>query len=163
MASTAHVIPSWQSGSGLRTESRWPGTRDFASFLAVPDALQYLTNWRSVDGLTAQQYNAQGFCAAVEMLQDAWDVPPAVADGHALQSASMGMVRLPKTLDLSADRPGQPSAGVRARLRDDFGVEAAVGGFGAHGGFLRLSHAVYNTDEDFTRLRDAVSALAAQA
>ena len=30
----------------------------------------------------------------------------------------------------------------------------------AAGGFLRLSHAVYNTDEDFERLRDAVSELA---
>ena len=31
---------------------------------------------------------------------------------------------------------------------------------GAHlrhlGGFLRLSHAVYNTDDDFRRLRDAI-------
>ena len=36
----------------------------------------------------------------------------------------------------------------------------AVGGFGDAGGFLRLSHAIYNTDEEFARLRDAVAELA---
>ena len=49
---------------------------------------------------------------------------------------------------------------MRQTLRDEFGVEAAVGGFGGEGGFLRLSHAVYNGDGDFERLRDAVSELA---
>ena len=49
---------------------------------------------------------------------------------------------------------------MRQTLRDEFGIEAAVGGFGDHGGFLRLSHAVYNEDGDFERLRDAVSELA---
>ena len=44
---------------------------------------------------------------------------------------------------------------VRSRLRDRFGVEAAVGGF-PDGGFLRLSHAVYTSDDDIERLRDAV-------
>jgi selenocysteine lyase/cysteine desulfurase len=73
------------------------------------------------------------------------------------------MVRLPSALDLSMDAPGEPSKGVRATLRERYGIEAAVGGFGAHGGFLRLSHAVYTTDEDIRRLRDAVSEMAAAA
>ena len=38
---------------------------------------------------------------------------------------------------------------------DGYGVEAAVGGF-PDGGFLRLSHAVYTSDDDVKRLRDAV-------
>ena len=38
---------------------------------------------------------------------------------------------------------------------DGYGVEAAVGGFPG-GGFLRLSHAVYMSDNDIGRLRDAV-------
>jgi selenocysteine lyase/cysteine desulfurase len=44
---------------------------------------------------------------------------------------------------------------VRSRLRDHYGVEAAIGGF-PDGGFLRLSHAVYTSDDDIERLRDAV-------
>ena len=153
MESMRHVVPSWHVGSGLSRESRWVGTRDYASFQAVPHALAYLNEWRSEEGLTAPAYNAVGWRDAAAMLCDAWSVElPASSDC----SASMGMVPLPRALDLSNDLPGQPSAGVRAVLRERYGIEAAVGGFGEDGGFLRLSHAVYNTDEDFARLRDAV-------
>ena len=55
--------------------------------------------------------------------------------------------------------PTSCTSRVRSRLRDEYGIEAAVGGFGEHGGFLRLSHAVYTTDDDLGRLRDAVSEL----
>ncbi len=158
-ASTSHVVPSWQAGRGVITESRWPGTRDFAPFLAVPDALAYLAAWRSGDELDAPTYNARGWQAAAAELGEAWGVAPAVADPD-LASVGMGMVRLPRSLDLSSDEPGQPSAGVRATLRERYGIEAAVGGFGEHGGFVRLSHAVYTTDEDIRRLREAVSEMA---
>ena len=94
------------------------------------------------------------------MLREAWGVAPATDEPESLQCAGMGMVRLPPTLDLSNDLPGQPSAGVRARLRDEYGIEAAVGGFGEHGGMLRLSHAVYNTTDELERLRDAVLEMA---
>jgi len=160
MGSTAHVVPSWHAGGGLVRESRWPGTRDFAPFLSVPTALTYLDTWRSVDGLGAQQYNAHGWQDAAALLSEAWGVGPAVAD-PSLACSGMGMVRLPPSLDLSADAPGQPSAGVRARLRQRYGIEAAVGGFGDEGGFLRLSHSVYTTDADISRLRDAIAELAA--
>lgn len=157
---THHVVPSWQAGSGLFTEARWPGTRDFAPVLAVPDALAYLAEWRSADGLDVVAHNAEGYRRAESMLREAWGVDPAVAEPALLSDVGMGMVRLPPTLDLSNDRPGQPSAGVRQTLRDEFRIEAAVGGFGDEGGFLRLSHAVYSADEDFERLCDAVSELA---
>ena len=97
------------------------------------------------------------------MLRESWGVGPAVADPDKLSTCGMGMIRLPPALDLSNDLPGQPSAGVRQTLRDEFGIEAAVGGFGEKGGFLRLSHAVHNTDEDFERLRDAVNELVRRA
>jgi selenocysteine lyase/cysteine desulfurase len=150
---TKHIVPSWHVGGGLLRESRWSGTRNYASFQSVPEALDYLEAWRSVDGLTATEYNTQGWREAAARLCDAWQVDlPASSEC----SAAMGMVPLPRTLDLSNDKPGQPSAGVRATLRDRYQVEAAVGGFGDLGGFLRLSHAVYTTDGDLDRLRDAV-------
>ena len=153
MESTRHVVPSWHAGCGLAREARWVGTRDYASFLAVPRALEYLDGWRSVDGLTAAAYNAAGWRDAAAMLCAAWEVElPAAPEC----SACMGMIPLPRALDLSRDQPGQPSMGVRAVLRSRYGIEAAVGGFGELGGFVRLSHAVYNTDEEFARLRDAI-------
>ena len=91
---------------------------------------------------------------AVDDLQTTWQVEAAYDEACL---GSMGMVRLPAGLDLSKDVPGQPVGpdSVRSRLRDRFGVEAAVGGF-PEGGFLRLSHAVYTSDDDLERLRDAV-------
>ena len=153
-ASTRHVVPSWHAGGGLGRESRWVGTRDYAGSLAVPAALQYLDDWRSADGLGAVEYNAQGWRDAAASLCEAWEVELPMA--NEVSAPAMGMLRLPRRLDLSADAPGQPSAGVRAALRERYGIEAAVGGFGEDGGFVRLSHAVYNVDEDFDRLRDAV-------
>ena len=148
-----HVVPSWGAGD-FATESRWTGTRDYAAMRAVPAALAYLQDWRSAGGLTASEFNRVGLRRAVDELSAAWSVDAAY---HEECLGSMGMVRLPAGLDLSQDVPGQPVGpdSVRSRLRDRYGVEAAVGGF-PDGGFLRLSHAVYTSDDDIERLRDAV-------
>eukprot|EP00937_MAST-01D_sp_MAST-1D-sp2_P000190 g190.t1 len=74
-------------------------------------------------------------------------------------AAATCMVELPPALRID-DTPGVPGGGVRAQLRAEFGVEAAVASFGDAGNFVRLSHALYNTPRDFERLRDAVAALA---
>ena len=157
-----HVVPSWTAGTGLFAESRWTGTRDYASFRTAPLSLAYLDDWRSVDGRTAMEHNRLGYRAAAAELREAWGVGPAY-DEEAC-TACMGMVRLPPNLDMSLDAPGKPSTpqSVRSRLRDRFGVEAAVGGFPVGDGiegFVRLSHAVYTSDEDVARLRDAVLVL----
>ena len=148
-----HVVPSWGAGD-FATESRWTGTRDYAAMRAVPAALAYLRDWRSADDLAAPEFNRVGLRRAVDELSAAWSVDAAY---HKECLGSMGMVRLPAGLDLSKDVPGQPVGpdSVRSRLRDRYGVEAAVGGF-PDGGFLRLSHAVYTSDDDLERLRDAV-------
>lgn len=156
----AHVVPSWNAGEGLLADCRWTGTRDYAAMRAAPVALDYLRTWRSADGLDARTFNARGLRVAAAGLAGAWRVGPACDEADCF--ASMGMVRLPAGLDMALDAPGVPAApeSVRSRLRDRYGVEAAVGGFreddGSLGGFLRLSHAVYNTDDDFGRLRDAI-------
>ena len=152
-ATTHHTVPSWFHGEGLVQESLWAGTRDYSSAVAAPHALRYLEEWRSADGLDAIEHNRRGWSAAAAALCEAWETPlPAAAECV----AAMGMVRLPAALDLASDAPGRPSAGVRATLRERYGVEAAVGGFGREGGMVRLSHAVYNTDSDFQRLKDAI-------
>lgn len=158
-----HVIPSWNAGRGLPAEARWTGTRDYTALRAVPAALDYAEAWRSADGLDMRAFNAAGLVAAAADLRAAWGTDAAYDEAACF--ASMGMVRLPDALDMALDAPGKPTtpASVRSRLRADFGVEAAVGGFrdgDALRGFLRLSHAVYTTDDDVARLRDAVLDLA---
>ncbi|KAH8049396.1 hypothetical protein JL722_11926 [Aureococcus anophagefferens] len=153
----AHVVPSWNAGEGLLADCRWTGTRDYAAMRAAPVALDYLRTWRSADGLDARTFNARGLRRAAAGLAGAWRVGPACDEADCF--ASMGMVR-PRGPGHGPRRARRARApGVR-RGRDRRGVEAAVGGFreddGSLGGFLRLSHAVYNTDDDFRRLRDAV-------
>ena len=134
-ARTDHPVPSWHAGLGVVRESRWAGTRDYAPTIAAPDALRYLDTWRSVDGLSAIEFNQHGVREALNLLCCAWGVEAAQADECV---ASMSMVRLPRELDklAAADAPGKPSrsAGLRSTLRERYGIEAAVGSFkDAHG------------------------------
>lgn len=165
-ATTRHVIPSWSGQSAPLSEaSLWTGTRDYSSFVAVGEACRYLREWRSASGEEAYAYNRRGLRAAIAQLRDAWRVDPAYDEDDCL--CAMGMIRLPDCLDISRDQPGQPtgSDSIRSCLRSRYGVEAALGGFvvpdptsGGNRlqGFLRLSHAVYTSDEDIASLRDAV-------
>lgn len=156
---TAHAIPSWRIGEGIVSESLWAGTRDYAADASVPVALDYLNNWRNVDGLNSISFNRTGYIEAANELRDAWGVndpnDPAVVQLDYFAEA-MGMIRLPPKLNVGDAKPGQPSGGVRQMLREKYGIEAAIGNFGKAGAFLRLSHAVYTTDNDIQRLRDAI-------
>ena len=70
--------------------------------------------------------------------------------------STQAMVPLPPDLQVT-DVPGQPSAGLRATLRERFKIEAATGNFGPDiGSFIRLSFGVYNRMEEIERLRDAI-------
>ena len=68
----------------------------------------------------------------------------------------MTMVKLPESLVVD-DEPGMPSKGVRSTLRKTYNLEVAIGNFGKEvGNYIRLSHAIYNTHEEYERLRDAI-------
>lgn len=160
-----HVVPSWAGPCAPLSEaSLWTGTRDYSSFVAVREACRYLDEWRSESGDTAPAYNRRGLKLAATDLRRAWGVSEAYDEDDCF--CAMGMIRLPAGIDVSKDIPGQPTTpdSLRSQLRDRYAIEAAVGGFHVEGrleGFVRLSHAVYNTDCDFARLRDAVLDLAA--
>jgi len=124
-------------------------------------------------GLLTASHNRAQLLKHMEMLQEAWDTEPMQPDSTV---ASMGMVRLPRGLTVT-DVPGVPGCGVRATLRERYGIEAAIGTFptaasqSAHAsggggeetmGCVRLSHAVYNTSAEFEALRDAVLEMASE-
>ena len=72
----------------------------------------------------------------------------------------MTMIKLPERLIVN-DIPGMPTKGVRSTLRDEYNLEVAIGNFGSDiGNYIRLSHAIYNQEEEFERLRDAILELA---
>jgi len=156
MRETGHPVVSWGWGAGLAAESPFPGTRDCSAMLAVPAAMSYLAAWRSPLGETSHEFCRRRVLGAARELAAAWGTEDAWDAADEELVATQAMVRLPPSLHVN-DVPGQPGVGVRAVLRDRFGVEAAIGNFGGDvGAYVRLSFAVYNTQEDIDRLRDAI-------
>ena len=150
---TNHAIVSWPYGQGIDAESRWPGTKDFSAYMAIPAALDYLTRWQASDGRNVIDFNKQECWKHAKMLADAWGTSIGVPQ-HL--SGSMTMVKLPESLVVD-DEPGMPSKGVRSTLRETYNLEVAIGNFGREvGNYIRLSHAIYNTHEEYERLRDAI-------
>ena len=157
MKNTNHAIISWPYGENLSAESRWPGTKDFSAYIAVPTALEYLQNWRSTDNRNAIDYNKEECWKQATMLTNAWETSIGVPED---MSSSMTMIKLPERLIVN-DIPGMPTKGVRSTLRDEYNLEVAIGNFGPDiGNYIRLSHAIYNQEEEFERLRDAILELA---
>lgn len=137
------TVISQFSDEGFAAAFDWPGTRDFAPWLAVPDAIAF----RAGFGEAA----IEGYCRSLaiegaELLADAWGVSPAVPPA---MTGFMASVPLP------LDAPADAHAADRAwrALRAD-GVEAAVHAFqGAL--YVRASAYIYTTPRDFDRLADA--------
>ena len=154
METTSHPIVSWNYGQGLIAESVFNGTRDYSAILSAPSALEFLRTWRDEKtGLSAEEYNRRGVLRAARMLERAWETEESAQPESTV--AGVAMVRLPDGLAVE-DVPGVPGSGLRATLRDTYDIEAAIGNFGSAGNFVRLSHAVYNTENDYERLRDAI-------
>ena len=155
METTEHPIISWHVGEGLPSESAFTGTRDYHGVLSTPAALSYRDQWRDEKGRNHADHCKEGLAEGCELLRSAWQTEPA-SPAHMM--ASMGMVQLPPALVIN-DVPGVPGKGVRHALRERFKIEAAVANFGAKGNFVRVSHALYTTMNDYQRLVDAVDTL----
>eukprot|EP00929_Paragymnodinium_shiwhaense_P096986 TRINITY_DN58758_c0_g1_i1.p1 TRINITY_DN58758_c0_g1~~TRINITY_DN58758_c0_g1_i1.p1 ORF type:complete len:446 (+),score=46.65 TRINITY_DN58758_c0_g1_i1:60-1397(+) len=153
MGEARHPITSWDWGKGLAVESRFTGSRDYSAMLAVPAAMEYLRAWQSPAGESAEDFCHRRVLESSEALASAWGTTEDLLPAELV--ATQSMVRLPRDL-VVADIPGQPGKGVRSQLRAQHNVEAAIGNFGEKGSFVRLSYAVYNTEEDIRRLRDGV-------
>ncbi len=152
MHDTGHPITSWKWQQGLHDEARFTGTRDYSAMLAVPAAMDYLQSFRSDREETAQQYCHRRVIESAATLADAWNTPMITPIELV---ATQYMVQLPEQLIVN-DLPGQPGAGVRSTLRDQYDIEAAIGNFGERGNFVRLSYAIYNTQAEIDRLAEAV-------
>mmetsp|Transcript_95402 Transcript_95402/g.199595 ORF Transcript_95402/g.199595 Transcript_95402/m.199595 type:complete len:472 (-) Transcript_95402:165-1580(-) len=154
MADTRHPIPSWSWGKGLNVESRFTGTMDYSSLLSVPAAMEYLQRWRSEEDESSVDYCHRRVLESSRLLAEAWGTADQLLPEELV--ATQAMVRLPPELVVT-DLPGQPGKGVRQTLRERYCVEAAIGNFGPEiGSWVRLSYAVYNTERDIARLKDAV-------
>ncbi|XP_078444940.1 putative L-cysteine desulfhydrase 1 [Wolffia australiana] len=159
-SSLHHPIVASEYGNGLPAESAWVGARDYTPHLVVPDAAAFVS--RLPGGLSALiSRNKKKVVEMGEMLAKAWGTalgcPPEMA-------CAMVMVGLPPALRVEGDGDAQR---LRRHLREAYLVEVPVyynprrADDDAVSAYARISHQVYNLEDDYLRLRDAVAQLVA--
>jgi isopenicillin-N epimerase len=131
------AIVSWgyAEPSSFISRAERQGTRDSAAYLAVPDAIAFV-----------QEHDERARCVALARaarreLCGLLDTEPIAPEEQILQMAS---VRLP-----------QPEPELSARLFGEHGIEIPTMGPNRDD-LLRISIALYNTEEDVERLLDAL-------
>jgi len=142
-------VLSWQLEDGYARAFDYPGTWDYAAWLAVPDGLAFwaeIGGWGEVDRLAALVSAGQKHVAeALGTSLDGLPVTPA---------PTMRMVRLPDGMLRDAEdvdrRYEQLSVGHRVEVAPIF-FEGA--------GYVRIAAAPYNSEDDYDRLGQALRAL----
>jgi len=131
------TITSWgyEEPATFITRTQRQGTRDSAAYLAVPDAIAFVREHNTRDRCIALARKARK--ALCELL----GTEPIAPDEQVLQMAS---VRIP-----------HEDQELQRRLFADHGIEIPI----TDDMLMRISIAMYNTEEDVERLLDALSIL----
>ncbi len=119
-----------REGAGFIERHEWQGTKDIAAYLSVPDAIEYQ---RQHDWQRVREQCHQLAAQTQSELCGHFDLQPLSAD----QFAQMVTIPLPEC-DANA---------VKARLYDDFHIEAPIGKFADRCG-IRVSIQAYNTADE---------------
>src|ERR1700677_3854450 len=147
-ADVTPTVLSWQLEDGYAASFDYPGTWDYAGWLAVGDGLAYwadLGGWDAVAGLAALVTEGQKIvAAALDVSLDRLPVTPAPA---------MRLVPLPAGVLASPDQV-DPFYQALSRQR----IEVAPIHFDGTG-YLRIAAAPYNALDDYDRLAGAVREL----
>lgn len=142
------AVLSWQLGDGYAASFDYPGTWDYAGWLAVPDGLAYwesLGGWDTVARLAGLAADGQKTVAgALGVALGRLPVTPAPA---------MRLVPLPDGVLVSPEQAGSLYEAL-SRQR----VEVAPVCFGG-AGYLRIAAAPYNTPDDYDRLAGVLGKL----
>lgn len=129
--------------SGYTAEFDWTGTRDFCSWLAVPEALAFFT---ALGPARVRKYNHRLALTAAAQLAAAWGTP---LDGPDVLHGSLVAVRLPQALQRCNHR--DLATELLARHRIVAAINELDGQL-----WVRISAQVYNVAEDYERLARAV-------
>ena len=147
-AEVTPTVLSWQLQDGYAASFDYPGTWDYAGWLAAPDGL---THWAALGGWQTVACLADLVSEGQERVAGALGVP--LEGLPAVPAPTMRLVPLPNGV-LSS--PGQADMFYEALSRER--VEVAPVHFAATG-YLRVAAAPYNTPDDYNRLADAVREL----
>jgi isopenicillin-N epimerase len=126
-------------GKGYAAEFDWTGTRDFSSWLSIPEGIDFL---KELNASRVRSYNHRLAIAAAQRIAAAWGTP---LDGAAQLHGSLMAIRLPETLQRRDAT--QLMAGILARHGIVVAIMPIAGELWA-----RISAQVYNTPEDYERL-----------
>lgn len=140
-------VLSWQIEDGYAESFDYPGTWDYAAWLAVPDGLDFwaeVGGWRQVRDLTSVVEAGQRHLA--DVLGTSLDGLPETA------APTMRLVRLP---DGVLEDPSDAQR-LYERLSVEHRIETAPVHFDGLG-YLRVAAAPYNTFDDYDRLAEAVT------
>jgi len=147
-ADVTPTVLSWQLEDGYAAAFDYPGTWDYAGWLAAPDGLAYwaeLGGWDAVAGLANLVTDGQ------KQVGDTLGVP--LDRLPAVPAPTMRLVPLPDGVLTSPEQVG-PCYEALSRQR----VEVAPIFFEGTG-YLRIAAAPYNTPDDYDRLADTVRKL----
>lgn len=158
-----HPVVSHEYGNGLAIESGWIGTRDYSSQLVVPSVMDFVNRFEGgIDGI--RRRNHEKVVEMGKMLVESWGT---CLGTPADMCCSLIMVGLPGCLGIQSE---EDASKLRAHLREEFKIEVPIyynslkdghvgekNGIGSIAGYARISHQVYNVEDDYHRLRDAVN------
>lgn len=140
------AIISNNYGKGFNWEFGWQGTRDITPWLTAPFAIEYMSQfgWENI-----RKHNHQMATWAQKMLTEKWGVEPiSPLDGSAI--GSIVTIPLPKGKRIIEDRYE-----ATAILYEEYGVEIPVVNVNDRK-MIRPSCQLYNVEEDYHRLAEAV-------
>ncbi|KAJ8748668.1 hypothetical protein K2173_008113 [Erythroxylum novogranatense] len=156
-----HPVVSHEYGNGLPIESSWIGTRDYSSQLVIPSAVEFFDRFEGgLAGIMAK--NHKQVVEMGKMLAESWGTN---LGSSTEMCASMIMVGLPSSLFILSQ---DDALRLRSHLRACYGVEVPIhfqdprdddgmkGNNGSITAYVRISHQVYNTLDDYCKLRDAI-------
>ncbi|KAK7344335.1 hypothetical protein VNO77_13811 [Canavalia gladiata] len=160
-----HPIVSHEYGKGLPVESAWVGMRDYSSQLVVPSILEFVNRFEGgIEGIMRRNHDE--VVKMGTMLAESWGT---ILGSPPEKCASMIMVGLPSRLCVTSD---DDALRLRSYLRVYHSIEVPIyyqalrntdrdprdkDGFIT--GYVRISHQVYNTADDYHRLKTAINQL----
>ncbi len=135
-------------GHGFAKEFDWQGTRDFANWLAIPEAIKFVQN--GYPGGISVHNHRLAVLAQQQLCTDFSTQPVSPLDGSKI--GSMATVELPAEIARAF-----PSASLfQARLYEHHHIEVPVIDWGGKW-YVRVSAQAYNAPEDYLALSAAVA------
>jgi L-cysteine desulfhydrase len=172
-----HPIVSHLYGQGMARECSWVGTRDYSSMMACKASIEFYHqigdriyseleedmriqfDKQSTDGGVAAYprshvvawFNRTKLLAESLKMIASWQT---CLGTPSEMVTSLAMVKLPSTFGVKSSND---AVALRAHLRQEFGIECVIV-YNHHDGdvYCRLSCQVYNSRDDYDRLREAI-------